>query len=59
VLDIIKAGQRDGTIDARETAGDLYDRVYGTLFYQSVFELRVLTRDYARKLVKTVLSGVE
>lgn len=55
-LKIIKEGQRDGSIIASEAAGDLYDRIYGTLFYQYVFGFRQLTADYARKLVKTVLS---
>lgn len=55
-LDIIKAGQQDGSIAASEPAGDLYDRIYGTLFYEYVFGFRPLTKDYARKLVGTVLS---
>lgn len=55
-LNIIKEGQRDGSIIASEAAGDLYDRIYGTLFYQYVFGFRHLTVEYARKLVKTVLS---
>jgi AcrR family transcriptional regulator len=53
---IIKAGQKDGSILATEPAGDLYDRIYGTLFYQYVFGFRHLTRDYAEKLVNAVLA---
>lgn len=56
-LKIIKSGQRDGSIVAAEPAGDLYDRIYGTLFYQYVFGFRGLTADYARKLVRAVLVG--
>jgi AcrR family transcriptional regulator len=56
VLKIIREGQKDGSIIASEAAGDLYDRIYGTLFYQYVFGFRVLTQDHARKLVRTVLS---
>ena len=56
-LAIIKDGQKDGSIVASEPAGDLYDRIYGTLFYEYVFGFRPLTADYARKLVKSVLSG--
>ena len=56
-LAIIKDGQKDGSINAAETAGDLYDRIYGTLFYEYVFGFRPLTADYARKLVKSVLSA--
>jgi len=55
-LAIIKDGQKDGSIIASESAGDLYDRIYGTLFYEYVFGFRPLTADYARKLVKSVLS---
>ena len=53
---IIKAGQSDKSIVATEPAGDLYDRVYGTLFYQYVFGFRTLTKDYAEQLVMTVLA---
>ena len=56
-LAIIKDGQKDGSIVALEPAGDLYDRIYGTLFYEYVFGFRPLTADYARKLVKSVLSA--
>jgi AcrR family transcriptional regulator len=55
-IGIIKAGQKDGSILASEPAGDLYDRIYGTLFYQYVFGFRGLTRDYAEKLVTSVLA---
>lgn len=53
---IIRSGQQDGTVHASEPAGDLYDRIYGTLFYQYVFGFRALTRDYAEKLVSSVLA---
>ncbi len=53
---IIRAGQKDGSIISPEPAGDLYDRIYGTLFYQYVFGFRSLTRDYAEKLVASVLT---
>ncbi len=56
-LAIIKDGQKDGSIVASEPAGDLYDRIYGTLFYEYVFGFRPLTADYACKLVKSVLSA--
>jgi AcrR family transcriptional regulator len=56
-LKIIKAGQKDGSIPAAEPAGDLYDRIYGTLFYEYVFGFRGLTAEYARKLVRAVLVG--
>ena len=53
---IIKAGQKDGSVVASEPAGDLYDRIYGSLFYQYVFGFRTLTKDYAEKLVMSVLT---
>jgi AcrR family transcriptional regulator len=56
VVNIIKAGQDDASIGATEAAGDLYDRIYGTLFYQYVFGFRALTKDYAEKLVSSVLA---
>jgi AcrR family transcriptional regulator len=56
-VQIIKSGQKDGSIPVLEAAGDLYDRIYGTLFYQYVFGFRPLTKEYARKLVGKVLVG--
>jgi AcrR family transcriptional regulator len=53
---IIRSGQQDGSIVASEPAGDLYDRIYGTLFYQYVFGFRSLTKSYADRLVTSVLS---
>ena len=55
-LKIIRSGQKDGSIAVAEAAGDLYDRIYGTLFYQYVFGFRNLTKAYARKLVSKVLA---
>jgi AcrR family transcriptional regulator len=53
---IIRTGQKDGSVIASEAAGDLYDRIYGTFFYQYVFGFRALTKDYAEKLVSSVLG---
>ena len=55
MLDIIRRGQREGAITATEAAGDLYDRIYGTLFYQYVFGFGRLNAPYARRLVDAVL----
>lgn len=57
VVKIIKAGQKDGAVTSTEPASDLYDRIYGTLFYQDAFGFRTVTADHARKLVKAVLTG--
>ena len=54
---IIKAGQKDGEVTSTEPAVDLYDRIYGTLFYQDAFGFRAVTADHARKLVAAVLTG--
>ena len=56
-VNIIKEGQTDGSVASREPAADLYDRIYGTLFYQDAFGFRAVTADHARKLVRTVLAG--
>ncbi|WP_020697190.1 TetR/AcrR family transcriptional regulator [Reyranella massiliensis] len=52
---IIERGQREGSIMAGVAAGDLYDRIYGTLFYRFLFQFRPLSGDYARKLVASLL----
>jgi AcrR family transcriptional regulator len=57
VLQTIAAGQADGSITRSQAAGDLYDRIYGTLFYQYVFDFRALSRAYAQELVTSVLTG--
>lgn len=57
VMKIIKAGQKEGDVSSTEPASDLYDRIYGTLFYQDTFGFRAVTADHARKLVKAVLTG--
>lgn len=55
---IIRSGQKNGSIRASGPAGDLYDRIYGTLFYQYVFGLRSLTGTYADRLVTSVLTKI-
>lgn len=54
---IIQRGQKDGSITAAVAAGDLYDRIYGTLFYRFLFGFRPLSADYARKLVASLLTS--
>jgi AcrR family transcriptional regulator len=53
---IIRNGQQAGQIDGSRAAEELYDQVYGTLFYQSTFGLRRLSAAYARRLVNAVLT---
>jgi AcrR family transcriptional regulator len=53
---VIRDGQQAGLIDKRRSAEELYDQIYGTLFYESTFGLRRLSAAYARRLVSAVLS---
>ena len=55
MLEIIADGQKDGSIGAPGVAGDIYDAIYGSLFYRYVFGIKPLTPAYARNLVKLVL----
>lgn len=55
-LKVIKRGQEDGRIRKDEAASELYDRIYGTLFYQSLFGLRRVSAAHARGLVDAVLA---
>ena len=52
---MIAAGQNDGSILAGGPAEDLYDAIYGSLFYRYVFGIGPLTPAYARNLVNLVL----
>ena len=53
---IIRNGQNSGQINGKQSAEELYDRIYGTLFYQSTFGLKSLSSAYVRRLVDTVLA---
>lgn len=55
MLETIIAGQTDGSIGASGAPGDLYDAIYGSLFYRSIFGIKPLTTAYARNLVNLVL----
>lgn len=54
---IIRDGQQTGRIDKGRPAEELYDQIYGTLFYESTFGLRRLSAAYARRLVSAVLRS--
>jgi AcrR family transcriptional regulator len=56
LVEIIAAGQSDGSITARATPEDLYDALYGSLFYRSVFGIKPLSAAAARHLVDTLLQ---
>lgn len=55
LVEMIAAGQNDGSILAEGPAEDLYDAIYGSLFYRYVFGIRPITPAYASNLVDLVL----
>jgi AcrR family transcriptional regulator len=55
-VEIIAAGQQSGSIGARGAPEDLYDAIYGSLFYRYLFGIKPLTPAYARALVDTTLA---
>lgn len=55
IMDIIAAGQADGSIRSDAAPADLYDAIYGSLFYRSIFGIAPISPAYARQLVDLVL----
>jgi hypothetical protein len=55
MIQTITEGQQDGSIRAAGGPGDLYDAIYGSLFYRYVFGIKPLSPAYARNLVDLVL----
>lgn len=55
LVEMIAAGQDDGSILAEGPAEDLYDAIYGGLFYRYVFGIAPITPGFARHLVDVVL----
>ncbi|MCK1383913.1 TetR/AcrR family transcriptional regulator [Bradyrhizobium sp. 21] len=55
LVEMIAAGQNDGSILAEGAPEDLYDAIYGGLFYRYVFGIAPITPAYARNLVDLVL----
>jgi hypothetical protein len=55
LVEMIATGQRDGSVLAEAPAEDLYDAIYGSLFYRYVFGIAPITPAYARNLVDLVL----
>ena len=48
---VIRRGQGDGSVKSTRAAEDLYDQIYGTIFYRFQFGLPGLTEAYVRDLV--------
>jgi AcrR family transcriptional regulator len=55
LVEMIASGQRDGSVLAEAPAEDLYDAIYGSLFYRYIFGIAPITPTYARSLVDLVL----
>jgi AcrR family transcriptional regulator len=55
LVEMIASGQKDGSILAEGPPEDLYDAIYGSLFYRYVFGIAPITPAYARNLVDLVL----
>ncbi|MEH2568645.1 hypothetical protein V1289_008272 [Bradyrhizobium sp. AZCC 2289] len=56
IVKTIAAGQQDGSIRSTGSPGDLYDAIYGGLFYRYVFAIKPLSAAYARNLVDLLLT---
>jgi hypothetical protein len=56
LIKIIRDGQADGSVGAGGTPEDLYDALYGSLFYRYVFGIKPLSPTAARNLVDTLLQ---
>jgi AcrR family transcriptional regulator len=56
IVEIIAAGQKDGSIAAEGLPADLYDAIYGSLFYRSIFGIKPISPAYARNLIELVLK---
>ena len=54
-VEIIAAGQQDGSIRAEGTPEDLFDAVYGSLFYRYIFGIKPISAAYVRNLIDTLL----
>ena len=57
-LQVIRCGQRDGSITVQATAEMLYDQIYGTIFYRYQFGLPGLDQAFVDQLVGSVLGVV-
>jgi AcrR family transcriptional regulator len=55
LVELIAAGQRDGSVAAAGTPEDLYDAIYGSLFYRYIFGIKPISPAQARNLVDSLL----
>jgi AcrR family transcriptional regulator len=54
-VEIIAAGQQDGSIGAAGAPEDLFDAIYGSLFYRYIFGIKPLSAAYVCNLIDTLL----
>lgn len=54
-VEMIAAGQQDGSIGAAGAPEDLFDAIYGSLFYRYIFGIKPLSAAYVRNLIDTLL----
>lgn len=55
-VSVIQRGQAEGSISATRRAEDLYDQIYGTIFYRFQFGLPGLDAAFVQNLVGTTLQ---
>jgi len=55
LIELIVAGQQDGSVGAVGKPEDLYDAIYGSLFYRYIFGITPISPTQARNLVDTLL----
>ncbi|OCK54361.1 TetR/AcrR family transcriptional regulator [Bradyrhizobium sp. LMTR 3] len=55
LVELVAAGQQDGSIGATGAPEDLYDAIYGSLFYRYIFGIKPISSTQARNLVDTIL----
>ncbi len=55
LVELIAAGQQDGSVGATGKPEDLYDAIYGSLFYRYIFGIKPISPTQARNLVDTLL----
>ena len=55
LVELIAAGQQDGSVGAAGKPEDLYDAIYGSLFYRYIFGIKPISPSQARNLVDTLL----
>ena len=54
-VSVIQRGKDDGSITAVRSAEELYDQIYGTIFYRFQFGLPGLNKKFAQQLVLSIL----